>query len=182
MLLALAAVLPSAATPASETAVASIAHVIQLAIAPVFLVSGIGALLGVLTNRLARIVDRARVLEAQLPEAATARREELRSALNRLAVRARLISWAISLCTGSALLVCAVIVVLFIGTSIDTNLGPAIAVGFVTAMLSLIGGLLCFLREIYLATRQLRIGVIETEDPTVAQPAAPARRRRPRSR
>jgi hypothetical protein len=155
----------------TEPAIASIAHVIQLAVAPVFLLSGVGALLNVLTSRLARIVDRARGLEAHFPEAPPARVPGIRAALERLARRARLISWAISLCTGCALLICTVIVILFVDTFIDVSLGLAIAIGFVSAMLMLIGGLVCFLQEVYLATRHLRIGVIESE---AAVPGAPA--------
>ena len=75
-----------------------IAHVIQAAIAPVFLLSGVAAMLGVLTNRLTRIVDRARALEARLvtqPEALP----KLLADLKVLARRARYVNVAISLCT-----------------------------------------------------------------------------------
>jgi hypothetical protein len=53
--------------PQAESQVTAIAHVIQLAVAPVFLLTGVGAVLAVLTQRLARIIDRARVLEERLP-------------------------------------------------------------------------------------------------------------------
>src|SRR5262249_36635349 len=108
-------------------------------------------------------VDRARQREAEFPDAPPSRVPLLREALAALALRARLISWAISLCTGCALLVCVVIVVLFLDTFFEINLGPAIAIGFVLAMLALIMALLCFLHEIFIATRALRIGVIEAE-------------------
>ena len=163
---------------ANEAAVTSIAHVIQLSVAPVFLLSGVGALLGVLTNRLSRIVDRARLMEAKFASTAPAKVPALRIELDRLAHRARLISWAISLCTGCALLVCAVIVVLFVGNAVSLNLGTVVAAGFVVAMLALIGGLSCFLREVLLATRHLRIGEFDSDPPARAaemETAKPAR-------
>lgn len=146
-----------------ETVTASISHLIQLSVAPVFLLSGVGALLNVFTNRLARIVDRARQREAEFPTASPNRLPFLREALAGLALRARLMSWAISLCTGCALLVCVVIVVLFLDTFFEVNLGPAIAIGFVLAMLCLIAALMCFLHEVFVATKALRIGIIESE-------------------
>ena len=146
-----------------DNSTASISHLIQLSVAPVFLLSGVGALLNVLTNRLARIVDRARQREAEFPDAPPSRVPLIREALALLALRARLMSWAISLCTGCALLVCVVIVVLFLDTFFEANLAPAIAIGFVLAMLSLIAALSCFLHEVFVATKALRIGIIESE-------------------
>lgn len=144
----------------------SIAHVIQLAIAPVFLLSGIGALLGVLANRLARAVDRARALEPLVSAPASAAiAERMRSELATLARRARLINRAISLVTLCALLISALIVLLFVGDVLGWRLSWMIAGLFVAAMLALIAGLLCFLREVALATASLRIGVVEDGAP-----------------
>ncbi len=143
---------------AQESGVSSIAHVIQLSVAPVFLLSGVGALLAVLTNRLGRIIDRARVLEERAPTVNELLRERLHADLLLLSQRARLINTAVSLCTVSALLVCAVIAALFVGAFFELDVSILIGVVFVAAMLSLFAGLLSFLREIYLATRSLRIG------------------------
>lgn len=179
------AALAASAMPeaAAEPALASISHVIQLSVAPVFLLSGVGALLNVLTNRLARIVDRARHLEADAAaQAPPTVRQNIRHALRRMALRARLVSWAISLCTASALLICAVIVVLFVGTFAGLGLGPVIATGFVAAMLSLIVALLFFLREIDLATRHLRIGLADEEDAVPAGTSPAPRQKRLRRR
>ncbi len=151
-----------------ESQITAIAHVIQLAVAPVFLLSGIAAMLNVLTSRLARIVDRARVLEAQFPTAAPGRLDGLRTSLRRIAKRARLVSWGISLCTVSAILISSVVVVLFVGTLLNFHVRVAIAVLFIGAMLALTAGLVCFLREIYLSTRYLRIGEPEPEQQTPA--------------
>ena len=152
---------------APDTPLTSIAHVIQLAVAPVFLLSGIAALLNVLSNRLSRIVDRARQLEAQFPSAQPLRMEALRASLKRMALRARLASFGISLCTTSAVLVSMVVIVLFLGSLLDVNVRTAIAVIFIAAMFCLTAGLLCFLREVYLSTRYLRIGELEPEQKPV---------------
>src|SRR5208282_2324793 len=98
-----------------ETGLTAIARVIQLAVAPVFLLTGIGALLSVLTSRLARIIDRARALETALEVTAEAKQRDVENELRALSRRARLINQAISLVTTSALLVCAVIAALFFG-------------------------------------------------------------------
>ncbi len=138
--------------------VTAIAHVIQLAVAPVFLLTGVGAVLAVLTQRLARIIDRARVLEERLPVAAEESRPRHLGELGSLARRARLMNRAIGLCTTCALLICAVIVTLFIGAFLETDVSLAIGPLFVAAMLALFGGLLMFLGEIRLAMTGLRIG------------------------
>ncbi len=158
--------------------IVSIADVIRLAVAPVFLLSGIAALLNVLTSRLARIVDRGRHLEMEFPGAAPGRMQTLRESLGRLALRARLVSWGISLCTGSAILVSVVVVVLFIDSLTGVNFSALIAVLFIMAMAALTLGLVCFLREISLATRHLRIGEPEPEHSPTGQvvDTGPARR------
>jgi hypothetical protein len=137
-----------------EATIPALAHAIQLAVAPVFLLSGIGAFLGVLTNRLARVVDRSRALAA-----ADAHAESPRAAGGELPVlhrRIRAINRAITLCTYSALLVAGVVVVLFVGALTPYSLAPAVGVLFVVAMVALIGGLTSFLQEIHIATRQFR--------------------------
>ena len=141
-----------------ESRISAIAHVIQLAIAPVFLISGVATLLSVLANRLGRIVDRARELEAKIdmPDQTTA--AHVRQELMRLSMRARLINIAITFGTICALLICITIVTLFTGTFVPVNLSRPITVLFIAAMLSLFLALLAFLREVVTATRGLRIG------------------------
>jgi hypothetical protein len=138
--------------------VSDLAHVIQLAVAPVFLLTGIGPTLGVLTNRLARIVDRARALERLHPESAWTEQEDLHSQLATLKRRAQLINRAITLCTACALLICLVIATLFVGALVGVNLATLIVVLFLVGMLALVGGFVTFLQEIFLATASLRIG------------------------
>src|SRR5688572_24559680 len=92
--------------------IGEIARLIQLAVAPVFLLSGIGAFLAVMTNRLSRVIDRARILESKIVDAAATDQGRLHFELQRLEMRARLIGRAITLCTVTALLVCTVIAIL----------------------------------------------------------------------
>jgi hypothetical protein len=132
--------------------VVDIAHAIDLAVAPVFLLSGIGVLLGVLTNRLARIVDRARKVEESLRQAPV--REQLRVA----ARRAKFINVSITLGTVAALLVALVVAALFASTFVPLNLAGPVAVLFVLAMAALVGALLSFLLEVRIAIAALRIG------------------------
>ncbi len=141
-----------------DAPVTGIAHSIQLAVAPVFLLAGIGGLLGVLTNRIGRIIDRSRKLQDQFPSSAEAQHAELRDELGLLARRARLINGAIALCTASALLVCVVIAVLFLGSFVSRSMAAPIALLFIGAMLCLISALLLLMREILLSTARLRIG------------------------
>ncbi|TMA12818.1 MAG: DUF2721 domain-containing protein [Deltaproteobacteria bacterium] len=136
----------------------AVAHVIQLAVAPVFLLSGIGAILAVMTNRLGRIIDRARVLEARIDGASADLIALLRADLATLSRRAKLIGRAITLCTITALLVCTVIAVLFMSAFLRFDASIPVALLFIAAMAAFFLGLLWFLREIYVATVSLRIG------------------------
>jgi hypothetical protein len=137
--------------------ISPIAHVIQLSVAPVFLLSGIGAILAVMTSRLSRIIDRARVLEGRLEQAGTDRTAALEADLETLTHRARLIGPAITLCTATALLVSTVIAVLFLSAFLHFDATVAVALLFVAAMVAFFFGLLWFLREIFVATKNLRI-------------------------
>jgi hypothetical protein len=140
-----------------ESGITGIAHAIQLAVAPVFLLSGIGAMLAVMTSRLARVIDRARVLEGHL-RANAGDAVPVSAQLATLSRRAALVSRSITLCTITALLVCTVIAVLFLGAFLAFDTSVAVALLFIAAMLTFILGLVTFLREIFLATASLRIG------------------------
>ena len=138
----------------------AVAAVIQLSVAPVFLLAGIGALLTVLSNRLGRITDRARVLERRI---ATTRSDEHRSLLiDETAVlwnRIRIINWALRLCASSALLICLVIISLFVGEYADVRIADFVAVLFVSSLTLIFIGLLMFLREVGIATKRMQIGL-----------------------
>jgi hypothetical protein len=135
-----------------------VAHVIQLAVAPVFLLTSIGAVLSVMTIRLSRCIDRARQLEDNLENLDQKMRPYAHVELRILWRRARLIGAALTLCTISALLICTVVGILFVGGISDAQLGAAIALLFIAAMAALMVALLVFLVEIYLGIASLRIG------------------------
>ncbi len=134
-----------------------IVHLVQSAVAPVFLLSGVAATLAVLTNRLARAVDRARALEERL-EKHIGDAKHLHEELAVLARRARYINTAISLCAVSALLVTLVVVTLFASAFFGAGLAATIALLFVGSMLFLTGAFVAFFIEVRLATAHLRIG------------------------
>lgn len=133
--------------------ISDIGHVIQLAIAPVFLLTGVATKLGVLTNRLARIIDRSRILEDRLRKAPDAVDTE---ELEILYQRSHLINYAITLSTATGFLVCLVIAMLFLGDTTNLPLDKYIAGCFVLAMLGLIGSFICLLREIFIASGHMR--------------------------
>lgn len=141
---------------AADITTSSIAHIIQLSVAPVFLLTGIGALLSVLAGRLGRIVDRSRHLESGLSSAPVNELMLMRVELTRLVERKRWINRAITLCTLCALLVCLVIAALFVGGMVEVRVGLVVAGLFILAMVVLIVALLCFLREIYVAVNKER--------------------------
>ncbi|MEL6212208.1 MAG: DUF2721 domain-containing protein [Pseudomonadota bacterium] len=136
----------------------SIGETIQLSLAPVFVLVAIGSLLNVITQRLGRIIDRARHLEAEilsdpdLPVAAMARDE-----LAALSIRMRFSNWAVSFCSASALLVALLVAILFLIDLAGADASRAIAILFILAMSGVIIGLCAFLMEIYVATRTIRV-------------------------
>ena len=138
--------------------ITTIAHVIQLSVAPVFLLTGIAGLLNVLTGRLARVIDRARVIERDLMSGDAAEESAAHERLRTLAVRSRWINIAISLCVASAIFVASVVAVLFASAFWGSDYRGLVAGLFIGAMAALIAGLVFFLREISLATSSLRIG------------------------
>jgi hypothetical protein len=139
------------------TPVNDIAHNIQLAVAPVFLLTGIGSILNVLTARLSRVIDRARGIEARFPEFGPEDRDIAIRELRVLDRRMATVHIAIALCGAAALLVCVLVAILFIGDFAPVPPSTSIAALFVIAMTLLIGGLVMFLREIRLATRSVRV-------------------------
>lgn len=143
----------------SLSQVTSLAQVIQLAVAPVFLLAGVGATLNVLAARIGRIIDRARIIEERLAHATTETDRELRGRLAVLSRRATLINRAIALCVSCGLLVSLVVAALFVSSSLQVDLAAPIAVAFVVALLSLAGALMLFLREIFIATESLTFGL-----------------------
>ncbi len=131
-----------------------ISRVVQQVLAPAFLLAGIGTFLMMMTQRLARIIDRARevAFETESPDES----DELAALRDQLAIRARLIQRAIVLCALTAIIICALIAVMFIDTLLTYSLTRLIAITFAVAMVTLMSGLIFFVREVFVATASLR--------------------------
>jgi MFS family permease len=140
-----------------ETGVAAVAHAIQLSVTPVFLLLGIGTMLAVMTNRLARVVDRARTLQRLASESDTGAAEAAVQESSALVRRGKLISVSIALLTTAALLISTIIAILFAGTLLQWDASRIVALLFIAAMLAIVAGLVLFLREVFLATAGLRL-------------------------
>ena len=132
-------------------------QVIQLALAPAFLLTGIAGMLNVMTGRLARIIDRGRRLaeqpvrvESSILDSHTVERDNLER-------RRHLASAAITACTLSALLVCLVIAALFVKVMLGLEIKWVVGLLFTSSTLALVVGLAYFLREVQLATKTVRI-------------------------
>jgi hypothetical protein len=134
--------------------ISDIGHMIQLAIAPVFLLTGVATKLTVLTNRLARIIDRTRVLEDRLQIGPN---DVYTAELETLYTRSHLINYAITSSTACGFLICLVIAMLFLGDSANIKLDKYIAAFFVLAVFALIFSFMFFLREIFISSRFMRI-------------------------
>jgi Protein of unknown function (DUF2721) len=136
---------------AAEAHIPEIAGVIQLAIAPVFLLTAIGTVIAALNVRLGRAVDRRRELEGRLPALPAAETQFAEAELSVIARRIRFVYYAILAAVVSGLFVCLLIAGAFLGAFVRTDLSYTIGAMFVFAVLALIACLLLFLREIFLA-------------------------------
>lgn len=146
---------PSLGSP--ETAVTTVAQVIELAVAPVFLLAGVGAFLNVCALRLARIVDRARGIEPRLLAARGREHDRLQLELRVLDRRIGIVNWAIFSSVLSAVLICAVVVLLFAAGLTGAEFGRAIALLFIASMVAIGAGFSIFLVETRIASRSVRI-------------------------
>ena len=135
----------------------TVAETVRLALAPVFLLSGIGAFLNVLASRLSRIVDRSRDIEPQLLAGRGTEHDRWLDGLRILDRRMSLINWATGLSVTSAVLTCLVVVLLFAANLTRIHLGNAIAVLFMASMLTIGAGFAVFLAETTIAARAVRV-------------------------
>jgi len=140
-----------------DLSVNTVAEIVRLALAPVFLLSGIGAFLNVLAARLSRIVDRSRHIEPLLLASRGAEHDRWIDALKILDRRMSLINWATGLTVIAAVLTCLVVVLLFAANLVRTRLGDAIALLFIGSMLAIGAGFAVFLLETTIAGRAVRI-------------------------
>jgi len=141
-------------------ALSDISHVIQLAIAPVFLLTAIGTVLNVLAGRLGRAVDRRRVLAASIHQLEVDVADLARAEIAFEVRRIQLIYFAISMAVMSGLLVCVLIALAFIDAFVTMEFAKIVAALFVLAMMALIASLTIFMREIFLSVNSPRAPVV----------------------
>jgi hypothetical protein len=136
--------------------VIDVTRLVQLAIAPVFLLTAVGTIIGVLSSRLGRVVDRSRALEDRLRQLAPEGQKAVREELSVLARRVRLVYASITLAVVCALFVGLLIAVAFVDAFVALDLSKFIGLLFIGAMLAFILALMVFLREIFLAVANAR--------------------------
>ncbi|MDZ4747010.1 MAG: DUF2721 domain-containing protein [Saprospiraceae bacterium] len=141
----------------STDVISEISRAIQLALGPVFLLTGIAGMLNVMSGRLSRIIDRGRSLTEKPDVIATYDPNDIHSELLMLERRRHITSRAITMFTIAALLVCLVIVTLFLEAMFFVHLNWIIGVLFILSTLGLVVGLGYFLREVHLASHTVRI-------------------------
>lgn len=140
-----------------DLSVSTVAEIVRVALAPVFLLSGIGAFLNVLASRLSRIVDRSRQIEPLLLSSRGAEHDRWIADLKVLDLRMSLISWATGLSVMSAILTCLVVILLFAANLVRTHLGTEIAWLFMGSMVAIGTAFAVFLVETTIAARAVRV-------------------------
>lgn len=146
-------------------AVTTIAQTIQLSLAPVFLLAGIGAVLNVIAGRLARVVDRARALERLHPRSSGPEHDRHVWELRLLDRRMSVINAALFLCVTSAVAICTVVALLFVAELANLHIGTIVALIFILAMALLVAGLVMFMIEVRMSLRatHIRAELLERE-------------------
>lgn len=139
------------------TTLSTVAATIQIAIAPVFLLAGVGAILNVMVGRLARIVDRARQVEQLHPRSTGPEHDRHVWELRLIDRRITVINNAIFLCVASALLICLVVALMFLAQLSDLHIGVVVAVAFIIAMALLMAGLIYFLVEVRMSLGAIHV-------------------------
>lgn len=149
----------------------TVTHGIQLAVAPVFLLTAVSGMIGATAGRLARIIDRARLLENKLEVGGieTTRAHKMYDELQSLRKRGWLVNSCIALLTFCAILIGFTIILLFLGETADVPSLRVATVCFLTGVLCFLSALMCFLVETMLATRLLRFAEMP-KDPSVIHP------------
>jgi hypothetical protein len=140
-----------------STSISTVADTIQTAIAPVFLLAGIGAILNVMVGRLARIVDRARAVEALHPRSTGPEHDRHVWELRLIDRRVTVINSAIFLSVAAALATCLVVAMIFVSRLVHINIGAPVAVTFIVAMLLLMAALVYFLFEVRMSLESIHV-------------------------
>jgi hypothetical protein len=141
----------------ANLSVNTVAEIVRLAVAPVFLLSGICAFLNVCASRLSRIVDRSREVEPRLLESRGAEHDRWLGELRVLDRRMSLVGWAISLSVLSGVLICAVVVLLFSASLSSLHVATTIAWLFIGSMVAIGLGFAVFLVETRVGSKAVRI-------------------------
>ncbi len=147
-------------------AVSTIAQAIQLSVAPVFLLAGIGAVLNVIAGRLSRVIDRSRTLEKLHPSSSGAEHDRHVWELRQLDRRMSVINAALFLCVSSAVAICTVVALLFVAELTNLRIGTIVALIFILATGLLVSGLVMFMIEVRLSLRatRVRVELLEIDD------------------
>lgn len=140
-----------------SASLSTVSDTIQTAIAPVFLLAGIGAILNVMVGRLARIVDRARVVEALHPRSSGSEHDRHVWELRLIDKRVSVINWAIFLCVSAALAICLVVALIFVSRLVNFHIGPVVAIAFILSMALLMAGLVFFLIEVRMSLAAIHV-------------------------
>lgn len=133
--------------------------IIQLAITPVILISGVGALMITLTNRMGRIVDRTRNLAGQVQQADASTRAHFETQLEILWRRAQLIRMAVTFAGLTMLVACGLVIIIFVNAVLERDLAVLMMLFFMASILLLIAALVAFLRDIYVSLHALDLEV-----------------------
>ena len=139
-----------------------LADTIQIALAPMFLLVATASVMNVIAGRLARVVDRSRVLMGRLPDQTGAARKRTVEELHGLDKRMKIINWSIGFCVASGLVVCVMVAMLFLQIGGNGALEVPIAASFIIAMALLLAALAFFLAEVRLAIGAIQVPVSYT--------------------
>ncbi len=154
---------------------ATVTHGIQLAVAPVFLLTAVSGMIAAVAGRLARIIDRARFLENRLENGGVEepRARRMYGELGELRYRGWLVNGCLALLTFCAILIGLTIVLLFLGETSDLPILKIATVSFLSGVFCFLLALLCFLAETLLATRLLKFAELPVQTPSATPRKAP---------
>lgn len=147
--------------------ITEVGSIIEVSLAPVFLLVGIGQMLNVVTNRLGRIIDRARWFEQKKNEGTLIQTKAVIKEINSLGRRMRLANFTVSFLTAAAMLICIDVVMLFTANLVAVKLDKYVLGLFIVSVASIIGGLLTLFMEVTLATKTLKFksdSIFKTND------------------
>ncbi len=147
---------------------AELIPILQMAVGPVILISGVGLLLLSMTNRFGRVIDRSRQLTEAMRQTAPGDRERLARQVEILLRRARLVRLAITLASVSVLLAAMLIIALFLAALLHLEIGFVVAVLFIVCMGALITSLLVFIADINVSLAALKLDSESDDHPSAA--------------